>query len=287
MTPIESRVRANGLVHHVLTWNDTATSTPSIVLLHGFLDLAWSFRDVAEILANKGHRVVAFDFRGHGESEWVGAGGYYHFADYVLDLEELLPQVTTAPIHLVAHSMGGSVAVLFAASRPEKIKTLTLAEGLGPPEHGTELAVEKLRAWLDGVHRVRSGSPKPLASVAEACQRMRAQNPQLPESLGLFLAEKGTRELADGRGRVWSFDPMHRTTSPSLFRRDIYDGYTRNVVAPTLLLRGEHGYRTPDDDERAAVLPNAKAITIAGAHHMMHWTHAPQFAEHVLQFIGS
>lgn len=287
MTPIETRVRANGLLHHVLTWNDSATASPTIVLLHGFLDMAWSFRDAAEILASRGHRVVAFDFRGHGESEWVGAGGYYHFADYVLDLDELLPEIAPSPVHLVAHSMGGSVAVLFTASRPDKVKTLTLAEGLGPPEHPTDLAVEKMRAWLDGVRRVRSGTPKPLATVAEAFERMRIQNPQLPEALGLFLAEKGTRALPDGRGRVWSFDPMHRTTSPQLFRRDVYDGYTRNVTVPTLLIRGEHGYRTPDDDARAAMIPNAKAVTIASAHHMMHWTHAAEFADHVLQFIGS
>lgn len=284
MLPTESRVVANGLSHHVLTWNDAAKDKPTFVLLHGFLDLAWSFRDVGALLAERGHRVVAFDFRGHGESEWVGKGGYYHFADYVLDLDELLPKIAATPVHLVAHSMGGSVAVLFAATREAMIKTLTLAEGLGPPENPTSFAVGKMQSWLDGVARVRAGTLKPIASIQQAFERMRAQNPQLPDALGRFLAEKGTRELPDGKGRMWSFDPMHRTTSPTLFRRDVYDAFTSSIKAPTLLIQGEHGYRTPDDEERAAMVPNAKVATIAGAHHMMHWTHAEEFARLVLDF---
>ncbi|MBK8171835.1 MAG: alpha/beta hydrolase [Sandaracinaceae bacterium] len=284
MNPVESRVAANHLHHHVLTWNDAERAEPTIVLLHGFLDMAWSFRDLANLLADAGHRVVAFDFRGHGESEWVGHGGYYHFADYVLDLDELLPKIAPTPVHLVAHSMGGSVAALYAASRPAMVRTLTLAEGLGPPEHPTSFAIDKMRAWLDGVARVRQASLKPIASIEEAFMRMRVQNPQLPEELGLFLAEKGTRELQGG-GRMWSFDPLHRTTSPTLFRRDVYDAFISSINMPTLLIRGEHGYRTPDDDERSAVVPNATMATIKGAHHMMHWTHAPDFARLILDFI--
>src|SRR5258706_3132064 len=82
MTSLRERlVHANGLEHHVLEWN--MGGAPTIVCCHGFLDLGWSFVWLAEELAAAGFRVVAFDWRGHGESEHVGRGGYYHFADYI------------------------------------------------------------------------------------------------------------------------------------------------------------------------------------------------------------
>ena len=84
MSPRERFVPANGLRHHVVEWGEP--DAPTVLLAHGFLDLAWSFRDVAQRLAERGFRCVAWDWRGHGESEHIGAGGYYHFADYVLDL---------------------------------------------------------------------------------------------------------------------------------------------------------------------------------------------------------
>jgi len=40
-------------------------------------------------LATRAH-VIAPDLRGHGDTDWIGAGGYYHFLDYVADLDELI-----------------------------------------------------------------------------------------------------------------------------------------------------------------------------------------------------
>src|SRR5689334_14139214 len=131
----ERFVRANGLAHHVVEWGQPSTHTP-LVLLHGFLDLAWSFDALARLLAPS-RRVIALDFRGHGETEHVGAGGYYHFPDYVLDLDELVRAVglDASPFHLLGHSMGGTVATLFAATRTTLVRSLVLVEGLGPPSH--------------------------------------------------------------------------------------------------------------------------------------------------------
>src|SRR5262245_2914075 len=129
--PSESFVGANGLSHHVLEWN--AGGSQTVVCCHGFLDLAWSWHWVAQHLAEAGLRVVAFDWRGHGETEHVGRGGYYHFADYALDLHELWPKLAPDGAHLAGHSMGGTATAYFAGVRPKGLRTLTSIEGIGPP----------------------------------------------------------------------------------------------------------------------------------------------------------
>lgn len=280
----ESRILANGLEHHVIQWNAAGAKTP-IVLLHGFLDLAWSFKLVAERFAAAGHPVIAFDWRGHGESDWVGPGGYYHFPDYVLDLEELIPKLVPSKFHLVAHSMGGSAAVLWTPLHLDRVKSLTLAEGIGPGAHEAEVAVDRMRAFLDSVARTRAKAISPITDHAEALRRMRVRNPELPEVLGVFLAEKSTKTAENG-GLLWSFDPLHRTTSPAPFRREIFDEFLKRLDLPTLLVRGESGYAPSDEGERAALLPNREESMIFGAGHMMHWTHPDDFTERVLSFVS-
>ncbi len=279
--------RANGLAHHVLTWDGGGAP---IVLCHGFLDIAWSWRDVARELAAAGRRVVAFDWRGHGESEWIGAGGYYHFPDYVRDLEEIVRRIVgaadaRAPIDLVGHSMGGSVCAMYSGAFPEHVRRLVLVEGLGPPEQELSGAPDRVRAWSRGLDDARSKPRRPMASTAQVLSRMRLQNPDVPEALGTLLAEKSTRAAPDGIGRVWRFDPLHKTMSPMPFVKPAFLAFTSRITAKTLLVNGSRGFRTPDDDERVRTLRDARRVWIEGAGHMVHWTHASALATAVLEHV--
>jgi pimeloyl-ACP methyl ester carboxylesterase len=265
--PAASWVSANGLSHHVLTWNDGGQ--PTIVLCHGFLDMAHGFEWVADALAAAGFRVVAFDFRGHGRTEWVGRGGYYHFADYVLDLASLLPLVADAPVHLVGHSMGGTVACLFAGTRPNAIRSLTLVEGLGPPAMTPEDTPHRLRAFLDGVERARSQPPRPMASIDDAVARLRVQHPALSPERARLLAERATITAEDGCR--WRFDPLHRTMSPTPFVLAAFLPILAAITAPTLVVAGEKGFRLADERTRIDALPRHQFLELPDVGHMIHW----------------
>lgn len=278
----ERTMTANGLRHHVLVWNDRAPVT--LVLCHGFLDQAWAFDRLAQGLAAGGLRVVAFDWRGHGQTEHVGRGGYYHFPDYILDLHDLMPLLSSGPTHLLGHSMGGTAATMYAATHPNVARTLTVIEGLGPPSHEGG-AAKKLRAWLDSMDRLRRRPKRPIADAAEAVKRLRAQNPQLPADLAYFLAEKGTVEGPDGLD--WRFDPLHRTTSPSLFSIDVFESFLRAVEAPTLVVTGSRGFKTADHAARVALLPDAREVVIEDVGHMIHWMKPVALAERVLAHVGA
>src|SRR4051812_19362021 len=97
-----------GLSYHLLEWDGGGDHT--VILLHGFLDNAWGWQAAVDAGLGDGLHVVAPDLRGHGDSDWIGAGGYYHFPDYLADLHDLITQVGRARVSLVGHSMGGSVA---------------------------------------------------------------------------------------------------------------------------------------------------------------------------------
>ena len=64
---------------HYVDWGNP--EAPPLLLVHGGRDHCRNWDWVAEDLRNDYH-IIAPDLRGHGDSEWIGAGGYYHFADY-------------------------------------------------------------------------------------------------------------------------------------------------------------------------------------------------------------
>jgi pyruvate dehydrogenase E2 component (dihydrolipoamide acetyltransferase) len=102
-----------------------------VLLLHGFgADLnSWMFTQPA--LAES-RRTIALDLPGHGGStKDVGAGGADAMADAV---EGALSALGLERVHLIGHSLGGAIAAMLAARRPDRTATLTLiaAAGLGP-----------------------------------------------------------------------------------------------------------------------------------------------------------
>ena len=261
----EHDIVANGLRHHVIVWGDAPVD---VVLCHGFLDMAWSFDALARALAGAGHGVAAFDWRGHGQSQWIGDGGYYHFPDYVLDLDQLLRQIAPDPIHLVGHSMGGVVSAMFAASRGERLKTVSLVEGLGPPERWPFDPAARLRTWLDGAPKARKPR-RPIEGEADALRRLRVQNPDLPDDLGRFLVSKSTRVI-DG-GIQWSFDPLHKTFSPRRFDVEVFEKLLAAISVPTLVVAGERGFRLEDEQTRLSKIRDRRFVEIGGVGHMIHW----------------
>ena len=277
----ERKLSANGLVHHVIRWGDRPVD---VVFCHGFLDVGWSFDAVARDLVAAGYGVASFDWRGHGQTEWTGAGGYYHFPDYVLDLDELLPQLSDQPVHLVGHSMGGSACVMYAAARPENLCSLTLIEGLGPPEMEPRDPVTRLRAWLDGVARVRSKTLKPMDGERTVLKRMRVQNPELTDELGLFLASRSTKAV-DG-GIQWTFDPLHKTWSPRPFQADAFGKLLEAISAPTLIVAGERGLRLQDEEERMAKIEHHRFVEIPDVGHMIHWFEPRALASELARFFA-
>ena len=135
-----------GQNHHLRQWGRHLPGSTPLLLLHGWMDVSasWQFMLDAWPQAWLEQRlIVAPDWRGFGQTRPLasesthpaehpqdyGSVDHYQFADYLADLDALIAHLNTdlgrpaeAPIDLVGHSMGGSVAMLYAGIRPERVR---------------------------------------------------------------------------------------------------------------------------------------------------------------------
>ena len=238
---------ATGLTYNVLEWNQAATDT-TFVLVHGYTDLAFGWCEVAPRLVEHGH-VIAPDLRGHGDSDWIGPGGYYHFMDYVADLDDVIRQLARPRVILVGHSMGGSISGYYAGTRPERLAGLVLVEGLGPPDLAGSDGPTRTAGWIDAWRTAR-GKVKPMPSIEDAMRRLKRHDDRLDDALARKLAEAGTRRVEGGL--VWKHDPLHGTFGPYPYRLETARRYWERVTCPVLCVDGTASRLNLSADERAA-----------------------------------
>lgn len=275
---------------NVLTWEPPSEVVPSglsVLLLHGFADTASSFDLVAPAIARAGHRIIAPDLRGFGDSDPIGAGGYYHFPDYLADVAELLRKLSPERLAVVGHSMGGSVAVQLAGVGVVPIEKLVLMEGLGPPAHSMDIAPERFGRWLADLQTYAARPEhRSLSSMDEAVERLRANHSGVPIEVLRTRAPLLVRKRDDGR-YVWKFDSLHRSVGPMPFVVEAFMAFLKRIECPTLIVNGgTTGFHPEDEGERIAAIRDARIVELDGAGHMMHWTQPAKVAEAVVGFLG-
>ena len=277
---------ATGLTYHVLEWSPDAPGDLTFVLVHGFLDLGHMWSEVAERLAPHGH-VIAPDLRGHGDSDRVGPGGYYHFMDYVADLDDVVAQLARRRVVLAGHSMGGSVSAYFAGTWPDRLAALALFEGLGPPDMSSVDGPERTAAWV-AAWRAARGAARPMASLDEAVRRLRRHDDRLDETRARRLAELGTRAVSGGV--VWKHDPLHLTFGPYPFRLDAAVRYWRRITCPALVVDGADSRLNLPLDERArrrAHLAHHRHVVVDDAGHAIPRHQPARVAELLVELAAS
>lgn len=108
-------------------WNDEGDK--NLLLIHGLAEHLGRYEHVGEFFANKGWRVTALEFRGHGESE--GKRGHTDsWMKYCEDLQAAMSAVG-GPMVIVAHSMGGLVTLWsMQESLAPKVKAFAISNPL-------------------------------------------------------------------------------------------------------------------------------------------------------------
>jgi len=282
-----------GLRYHLREWGPAdAGPERRLFMLHGWMDVSASFQFVVDALDADWH-VVAPDWRGFGLSERAHADCYW-FPDYVADLEFILDAVQGgSAAHLLGHSMGGNVALLYAGARPQRVRSLINLEGFGLHATHAEQAPARFAQWLDELKQ--GGMLRDYASRDEVATRLRKNNPRLSAARAAFLAEHWAE--ADGRGRFRvAGDPAHRIVNPVLYRLDEAMACWKAVKSPSLMVLAaetdalrhvaqDRAQAWEEVHRRLAAVPGAEIETVQDAGHMLHHDQPEAVARLIVDFL--
>lgn len=258
------RVAIGSVSLAVEQWPGPAKGAQSaIVCIHGLTANHVGWASVADVLS-PGHRLIAYDLRGRGESDKPEKG--YSLAHHCEDLEGLLDHLGLRRAVLIGHSLGAHIAVRFAATRPARVSRLVLVDG------GIDVRAEVLDSLRPAINRLGVEFP----------------------SLDMFLSFVRMLPMFEGRWndyleRYFRYDvevlPAGTVRSKAArhaieeeianLERERLWVYHHQVKAPTLIFRAPDGLLTPTDclmtEEEARAMaraiPRAKLVVVPGTNH--------------------
>ena len=214
----------------VCTVQANRTAEVGVLLIHGLSGSTDDWKKTIPALAGNFH-VVAFDLPGFGKSDKGSQSysptRYAHLVKYLAD-----HYMQNKPYHVVGHSMGGAIALRYAAQRPLRMQRLVLidAAGILHPQVITKFQAGSLAVSTSGVHQTRGLIERWSGKLLEQAER-------LPVS-GIDIAN-----AAMGRDLVLQGGP-EKIAALQLAGED-FSSAISSVTAPTLVLWGEHDLIAP------------------------------------------
>lgn len=240
---------------------------PRVLFLHGFLDTGRSFAGVVEELPDEVH-ALCLDWRGHGGSRPVPEGMSFHQLDHLKDLAQVVELLD--PQRIVAHSMGATVAYLYAAAAPGRVPGYLMLDAAGGFASKPSDQAEALRKLL-----LAERQPKPefrtFPSAEAAIERILHNNPGLSAE-GAARMVAGSTELTPQGELRFLFDARLRGPNPMRYSEAIWRELGRAITDPVVVLLGEKGLvrKAPILRERVEAMPTATLQMVPGVAHHLH-----------------
>jgi len=237
-------------------------------------------------LAEHDYHIIAIDFPGHGLSHHRAAGHSYAFIDYVLDLQEIIEQLTQ-PLILLTHSMGAAIASMYTAAYPEAIEQLILIENLGAiPPYLPGTATTVLRQGLDSWQNHSLEHQRFYPTVEHAIKARQKATPMATEVLRPLVARGLNRTL---QGFNWRTDKRLRLESLVRLSEEQIQEFLSGIKVPTQLIVAEplsYAMDYPALDARIKALNPQQIDRLKGNHHL-HMTEAKAVAERIMAFLAA
>ena len=280
-----SHVDVNGVSLRILEWEPTSsTERPAIVLVHGLASNALLWQGAATALAARGHRVVAIDQRGHGQSMKPESG--YDMATVTSDLAALLEELAARgfdrPV-VAGQSWGGNVVVELAHRHPNLTRGVVAVDGgfLELQQHFPE--------WDDCATAL--APPNLLGTPAKRMREyMRSAHADWPES-GIEGQMGNFEVLSDGTIRPWlSFD-RHLQVLRGLWEHRPSELFAA-ITIPVMFVPADHDHGVFAATKRNSVQRAVEALSrgrvewFHGADHDLHAQHPERFADVVSDAIA-
>ena len=292
-------VPLRGCRYHVRQWGTPTPGATPLVLAHGWMDVAASWQFMVDAFSQafaQQRPIIAMDWRGYGLTEAPPTDSYW-FPDYLADLDALLDQLYPGQtIDLVGHSMGGNVVMMYAGTRPERIRRLVNLEGFGMPATRPAQAPGRMGQWLDELKALRDGASdlKPYANAAGVAARLMKTNRRLSADKANWLAQHWAKPGSDGQWRILG-DAAHKVINPYLFHVEEALEIYRRITAPVLAVEAADDslgqwwkgqYTLAEFHERLKSVPTLETAVIQDAGHMLHHDQPQTLAALLQKFLA-
>ena len=252
---------------------------PGVILLHGGGQTRHSWAEASHRMARRGYRVVNYDARGHGDSDW-SPGGDYTLSTLGKDLLAVRATLN-APTAFVGASIGGLTSFYAAATgEPPPAEALVMVD----------IALRPAQAGAERIGAFMAAHPEGFATLDDAVAAVAAYNPDRPPPADPSGLARNLRRRADGR-LYWHWDPrliVDEDDGQWIDRRyQTLVEVSPRMTIPTLLVRGRRSDILTDENvaDMIRVVPQTEVLEVAGAGHMIAGDRNDVFVEGVLEFL--
>ena len=256
-------------------WGDPAG--PLVLLQHGGGQTRHAWKGTGKSLAAAGYHAVAFDARGHGDSDWDPDGNYSQDS-MVDDLISVIAGLGGKRSILVGASMGGGTSLVAAGEDRVDATALVLVDIA--PQVDTA-GVGKIRTFM-------SQRPEGFESLEEVADAISSYQPHRSRPKDLAGLGKNVRLGLDGRYH-WHWDPKFGRGVRNLKDRQArLEACARSLTLPTLLVRGGLSDVLTEGGAQnfLELCPHAEYVNVAGAAHMVAGDRNDIFANAVNDFLS-
>ena len=239
---------------------------PALLLLHGWGGKGESFLPVARDF-QKTHRVISVDFPGHGRSDEPDEP--WAVTEYMEYIRAFLIELNVGRVDIIAHSFGGRVAILLAATYPDMVGKMVLTGAAGIPPRKTGKKTLKSRTYKCLRTLARSGAAKTLFGEERAALWQEA-----------LVQKFGSRDYR-------ALTPSMRQTFNRVIAQDL-TGCLAKIKAPTLLVWGEDDTETPlwMGQLMEKTIPDAGLVSWPGCGHFAYLDRYGDFRIVAERFLG-
>lgn len=285
-------VDSSGLRISVVEWGDP--ERPVIFMAHGGFDFSETYDVFAPLLVEAGYRVVCWDQRGHGDSEWPALYNWESDArDAIAALEFAVPD--GSPVVMLGHSKGGSLVLHLANALPHRVTHVVNLDGLPSRRNmpdvaeteRTRLLLSEVEAWLGHRHGADSKQRRP-DTLDGLAKRRAVMNPRLSHEWLRYLVSVGARH--DAQGWRWKIDPVLRLGGFGPWRPEWSTLRLPGLNAKFFGILGLEpemmGWGTVPADVEPLLPPDSRFLAMEGVGHFLHIEQPRTVADMVLEFIS-
>jgi len=267
-------VTARGLRFHYVERG--AAAAPPLLCLHGITQTAHSWDEVADDLSSA-YRVLCFDQRGHGDSDWAPDGDYARQTQ-AADVEAITDALGLSSFILAGMSMGGVNAISFTARHPEKVRALVIVDV--SPEIQIK-GVENIRHFIQAADE--------LDSFEAFVERAHQFNPRRSLDNIRSRLSHNLKQLPNGKW-TWKYDKALRSPERGFQATALLNLWddVRAIRCPTLIIKGGESdiLSAESAGKMQAAIPDSRVVVVPGAGHSVMGDNPAAFAAAAREFMG-